>query len=213
LLKFKKVFLTFLAWILIAPLANSLTGMAHPVRAIFMLPILPIFSAVGVIISISFFSKRIYFRYLYTFLLTLVIVTSLVAFGFRYFVLYPVVSDWNWQMGYKCLYQELTELESQADIIYVSKLYGEPHIFYLFYRQYDPARYQKGEDVVRYDREDHWVNVDRIGQYYFVQEPNQVSLGNKDLLALSLREFSFENKILTTLKYRNGQTAFLILGK
>ena len=213
LFKLKRDFFILLSWLLIAPLANSLTGMAHPVRAIFMLPILPIFSAVGVTISISFFSKRIYFRYLYNFLLMLVIGASLVAFGVRYFVLYPAVADWNWQMGYKGLYQELAKLEPQAGKIYVSKFYGEPHIFYLFYHQYDPAKYQNGENVLRYDREDYWVNVDRIGQYYFVQEPNKVSLDNKDSLALSLQEFSFENKILTTIKYRNGQTAFLILGK
>lgn len=213
LFKFKKIFLTLLAWLLIAPLANSLTGATHPVRAIFMLPILPIFSAVGVIISISFFSKRIYFRYLYTFLLVLVISTSLVAFGIRYFVLYPVVTDWNWQMGYKGLYQELTKLESQVDKIYVSKFYGEPHIFYLFYQKFDPHKYQTGEEIVRYDREDRWVNVDRIGKYFFVQEPREIYLNPGEILAEPLQEFSFENKILTTIKYRNGQTAFLILVK
>ncbi len=212
-LKSKKDFLILLSWLLIAPLANSLTGTAHPVRAILMLPVFQILSATGIFSSFVFFLERKYFKFLYLVLLSLIILVSFAGFVIKYFIYYPIPAEWNWQMGYLELYQKLEVQEVKYEKIYISKFYGEPHIFYLFYRKFDPLKYQSGEEMERYDREDRWVNVDRIGQYYFAQEPNKVSLGNKDLLALPFQEFSFEGKILKTIKYRNGQTAFLIIGK
>ena len=52
----------------------------------------------------------------------------------------------------------------------MTKFYGEPHIFYLFFRQIDPSFLFEPSNVVRYTREDDWVNVDRIGRYYFREE-------------------------------------------
>jgi len=213
LFKLRKEFLFLIFWILLAPLANSLTGTAHPVRAILMLPIFQIFSAVGIIASIVFFRKRIYFRYIFSGLLALVILVSVGGFAVKYFLYYPQVANWNWQMGYKNLYQELFRLEGDYEKIYVSKFYGEPHIFYLFYRKFSPSSYQQNKDVIRHDREDKWVNVDQIGKYYFVQEPEQISLKDKELLALPLQEFSFQGETVESIKYKNGQTAFLILKK
>lgn len=213
LFKLKKEFLVLTSWILIAPLANSFTGPAHPVRAILMLPVFQIFSAVGIVTTISFFKQRKYFKYIFSILLFLIILVAFMGFIIRYFLYYPVVADWNWQMGYKDLFRQLSTMEENYEKIYISKFFGEPHIFYLFYQKYDPGAYQEGKEIVRYDREDLWVNVDKIGKYYFIQQPETVTLDNKELIALALKEFSFQGEIVGTVKYNDGRTAFLILEK
>ena len=210
-LKSKKEFLILLSWLLIAPLANSLTGTAHPVRAILMLPVFQILSATGIFSSFVFFLERKYFKFLYLVLLSLIILVSFAGFVIKYFIYYPIPAEWNWQMGYLELYQKLEVQEAKYEKIYISKFYGEPHIFYLFYRKFDPLKYQSGEEVERYDREDQWSNVDRIGKYFFVQEPGKISLKPGEILAESLQEFSFTGGISESLEYRNGQIAFLLL--
>lgn len=210
-LKSKKDFLILLSWLLIAPLANSLTGTAHPVRAILMLPIFQILSATGIFSSFVFFLERKYFKFLYLVLLSLIILVSFAGFVIKYFIYYPIPAEWNWQMGYLELYQKLEVQEAKYEKIYISKFYGEPHIFYLFYRKFDPLKYQGGEEVERYDREDRWSNVDRIGKYFFVQEPGKISLKPGEILAEPLQEFSFAGGISESLEYRDGRIAFLLL--
>ena len=210
-LKSKKEFLILLSWLLIAPLANSLTGTAHPVRAILMLPVFQILSATGIFSSFVFFLERKYFKFLYLVLLSLIISVSFAGFVIKYFIYYPIPAEWNWQMGYLELYQKLEVQEAKYEKIYISKFYGEPHIFYLFYRKFDPLKYQSGEEVERYDREDQWSNVDRIGKYFFVQEPGKISLKPGEILAEPLQEFSFAGGISESLEYRDGRIAFLLL--
>jgi len=213
LYRFKKAFLLLFLWISIAPIANSLTGTAHPVRAILMLPVFLILSACGLFYSFNLLKERKYFNKIYLFLIILVVLTSFCVFTFKYFVLYPIISDWNWQMGYKQLFAKLASQDAKYNKIYISKFYGEPHIFYLFYTKFDPLKYQKGEGVIRYDREDQWVNVDQIGKYYFAQEPQKINLEENELLVLPYQEFSFNTNIVDVVKYKDGKTAFLITKK
>ncbi|MDP3888603.1 MAG: glycosyltransferase family 39 protein [bacterium] len=209
----KRIFIFLLAWLLIGPLANSFTGTAHPVRSLLMLPVFPVLTAVGLGLTFEIFGKRKYLNYIFPFLFILLITVSSGSFLFKYFTYYPLVSNWNWQMGYENLYQDLSKLEPTTGKIYVSKFYGEPHIFYLFENKYDPKSYQKNTGVVRYDREDLWTNVDQIGKYYFVQDPKQIVLGDNDILVVSPQEGSFGGEILESVKYNNGEIAFLIYRK
>ncbi|MGB9706530.1 MAG: glycosyltransferase family 39 protein [Microgenomates group bacterium] len=196
-------------WILISPIANSFTGPAHPVRAVFLLLAAPILSAGGV----TFVWERIKKQKIKTgFLLGILLISflSFRRFLIDYFLFYPQAHTSTWQAGYRPLYQKLALLEKNYDEILVTKFYGEPHIFYLFYRQYNPESCQKGIEVIRYDREDKWVNVDRIGKYYFIERINPENLKKGQLIAISPQEFNFKLYILDEVKYPNGKTAFLI---
>jgi hypothetical protein len=50
-----------------------------------------------------------------------------------------------------------------------SQRYGEPHIFYLFYTQYDPAKYQNNPTLVRY-AQSNWRWVDHLDNVYFIND-------------------------------------------
>lgn len=199
-------------WILIAPLANSLTGTAHPVRAIFMLPVFQIVSAIGLMGIYETIRLNEKYRKLFIVICAMIISSNISFFSNGYFKVYPTVMEWTWQGGYKGLYQYLAKNENNFNRIFITKYYGEPHIFYLFYSGYDPSIYQKNINIIRYNREDLWTNVDRIGKYYFVQEPKTVELSSGDILVTAPEE-EILGKTTEMIKYTNGETAFVLQTK
>lgn len=210
LLRFRRTLSILFLWLFLAPLANSFTGEAHPVRAIFLLPAFQIFTAAGVVWTLSFLGKTRWAKIFFIGIFLMVVTVSLRGFLVDYFVFYPSRHTSTWQAGYKQLYPKLTHFERDYEKIFVSKFYGEPHIFYLFYQRFDPQKYQEGAGVVRYDRPDRWVNVDRIGQYFFIQEVALESVEKGSLLAVPQEEILPGVKILDEIKYKNGKTAFVI---
>jgi len=95
----------------------------------------------------------------------------------------------------------------QCAQIRISKFYGEPHIFYLFYRQFDSGKYQQNQEVVRYDREDRWVNVDQIGKYYFFEK---IDFDTPGLVALAVFDSQPDLAPKDEIFYSNGEMAFKI---
>ncbi|MGB9911228.1 MAG: ArnT family glycosyltransferase [Microgenomates group bacterium] len=207
--KERKIFLFLVWWLLVSPIANSFTGTAHPVRAIFLLLLIPFLNAGGA----TMIWENIRNKKIKTVFLGGILFFSFISwknFLFDYFFSYPKVHTSTWQAGYKPLYQKLSLLEKDYERILVTKFYGEPHIFYLFYQKYDPKLYQEEKEVIRYDREDKWVNVDRIGKYWFIDDWRKIKLKTGELITISPQEINFEIELLEEIKYQDGKTAFLI---
>jgi 4-amino-4-deoxy-L-arabinose transferase-like glycosyltransferase len=205
--KKKKAFSLLVLWVTTAPIANSLTGEAHPVRALVLLPVFPILSALGISFAFSIIKRRGAETLLSIFLAAMVLLSCL-SYLTTYFVDYPQKPGSTWQEGYKSLYQKLYARDKDFDKVVVTKFYGEPHIFYLFYQKFDPQTYQENREVIRYERSDGWVNVDRIGEYYFVQDGREI--GGKVLYALTPRETSEDLEILDRIIWANGEISFVI---
>ncbi len=205
--KKKKNLILLGLWLLTAPIANSLTGEAHPVRALVLLPVFPILSALGIVYVFDLVKKR-KLRLLFNFGLGLILLIYSFGYLTTYFFDYSQEPGSTWQEGYKSLYQKLKEREEDYDKIVVTKFYGEPHIFYLFYRQFDPRIYQNDQDVVRYERSDRWVNVDRIGKYYFSQDGIEIS--GRVLYAIPSQEAGEGLEIIDEVLWQNGKPSFII---
>jgi hypothetical protein len=61
--------------------------------------------------------------------------------------------------------------------------------------------------VVRYDRPDRWVNVDRIGKYRFFEKPDWETPG---LVVLAAFESQPKKESLGEIYFPNGEIAFRI---
>lgn len=211
LIKEKREFLVLLTWLLAAPIANSFTGLAHPVRAIHLLPLFSIFTAGGVTFALLYLKKSKLMINLFKITLFLVILISGTGFLVNYFVFYPLVHTSTWQGGYPELYSKLVEYEKEYQKIIVSKFYGEPHIFFLFYSEFPPAIYQKGIEVVRYDREDRWVNVDKIGKYYFLEKIDFAEVEPGSLVVAVPKEVPEDWQVVDEVRWQDGEIAFKIV--
>jgi len=92
----------------------------------------------------------------------------LLNFGYylkKYYIVYPRDCSSDWQYGHKQAVNFAWENKDKYDKIYFSRDYGEPYIFFLFYTQYPPAKYQQLPKIraKRYN----WVWVDQFDKFYF----------------------------------------------
>ena len=145
-----KVFL--FGWWLLAPIPAAFTsGVPHAVRALNILPIPQILTALGLMK---------FFQYLKT--KTSVICYLLFAFCFlffvfnffyylnQYFVQLNYFTSWTWQYGYKEAIEEIQKIEPNFEKIVVSNQppLDQSYMFFLFYLKYDPKEYQKAGGTV-----------------------------------------------------------------
>ena len=97
--------------------------------------------------------------------------------------------------------------------IYFSKKYGEPHIFYLFFSGYDPAKYQNNPTLVRFEKSN-WRWVDRLDKIYFVNDwevKEKLKDENNALLITSPDSVPEGAKHLDTIYFLDGSKAFEIV--
>lgn len=139
------------SWVFIAPIAASpTTELPHAIRALVFLPVFQIFTAVGVLQFVSNLKqyilkndsniKGISVIFLATcyFLLATFNITYYLHMYFGH--MNNEVSE-SWQYGYKEAVVYTQNEGARYKKIIVSTKLEQPHMFFLFYLKYDPARY------------------------------------------------------------------------
>jgi hypothetical protein len=172
LVKFKKrSSQLIIAWFLLAPVASSLTREApHVLRSIVFLPMPQIISAVGLVSSFIWIKKRlkgsgIFLIGAYLFILLF----QIESYGQDAALVYREKYSWAWQYGYEEVVFYAKEHYSEYDKIIVTKKYGEPHEFFLFYWPWDPEKFQNDPNLIRF-YQSNWYWVDRFDKFYFVND-------------------------------------------
>jgi 4-amino-4-deoxy-L-arabinose transferase-like glycosyltransferase len=167
--------LVLLSWFYLAPIPSSLTREApHVLRSITFLPSPMIITAIGFVSSLSFLS-RFYKRNRpiinKTLVTAYIAVTFLFAYRYleNYFNLYKKEYSWAWQYGYEQVVDYAKENYSDYDKIVITKKYGEPHEFFLFYWPWPPRKYFTDPNLIRFEQSG-WFWVDRFDKFYFVND-------------------------------------------
>jgi len=151
-----------LTWFLLSPIASSLTREAPQVlRSAVMLPMPMVISALG----FGWVIKNKWAVTGYVLALLLFLENYLTA----YFTEYRLNYSWSWQYGYKEAVNYIKENYEKYDKIIVTKKYGEPHEFLLFYLQYAPSKFVNDPNLVRFFQSN-WYWVDRFDKFYFVND-------------------------------------------
>ncbi|MBU0572834.1 glycosyltransferase family 39 protein [Patescibacteria group bacterium] len=218
--------LLLLTWLFLAPIPSSLTREApHVLRAITMLPIPMIISASGFIALIEWFDKK------YRSLLIVAYIIILAAFArnylFEYFGDYRKDYSWSWQYGYEQAVSYVKQNYDQYDKVIVTKKYGEPHEFFLYFWPWNPSDYRNDENLIRFHQTD-WYWVDAFDKLYFVNDWEMPSEGatfvleskkeidcndSSCLLITSPGNYPYGWDKLDTIKFLNDVPAFEIYEK
>lgn len=135
-----------LAWLLLAPIASSLTiDSPHGLRAIILLPVLQIFTVLGIISVYNRFIKKQGFLIRIVFVLGLVglYIVSLGYFLWQYFLFYPEYTAEHWLDGHKEVVEKINNIKNKYDRVVFTISRGQPHIFYAFFTPVDPELYQQ----------------------------------------------------------------------
>lgn len=157
-----------LLWLILSPIPASITNESLTVlRATTMLPIPEILIALGIYFVLGKLPKN--FRLFGLIIYIMILIFSAESYLYNYFTSYRNTYSWSWQYGYKEVVSYAKNNYDKYDKIIVTKKYGEPHEYFLYYLKYDPARYLKDPGKVAFFQSN-WYWVDRFDKFYFVND-------------------------------------------
>jgi 4-amino-4-deoxy-L-arabinose transferase-like glycosyltransferase len=201
----------FLIFLLLAPLADSLTGKGHYARSFILIIPVVVFTAFGWYWFFNFLKNTkgrflslipvaVYFYFIGQFLL-------------NYFVYFPKKHSIYTYYPYKPLFSFLKEAEKNYQNFYISRELRDTkqYIFYLYYNKI-PADKYFAIDRDYYIEEDGWVKVERLGNYHFLDSKGDImSYPANSLLALAPKTIKTDSKPVKIIYYKDGKNiAFLV---
>jgi len=169
----KKVWLILILASL-APLPAALTfETPSTVRALLLTVPLSTIIGTGLVISFSYiksFSKRVFWPAVA--LSAVSLFYQFIYFLNSYFYLAQIHKPYAWQYAYNPLVKRVSVLEENYDRVVVTGMGGPPYIFFLFYKLYDPVKFQ--EEVHSQIGETDpfgFIHITGFGKYRFPKEP------------------------------------------
>lgn len=210
------------AWVLLAfiPVAATNDSIPHALRTLVAAPFYQLISGLGFVFSLKWFRKLSSFFKITAAVLLLVAVAANVGYYlYQYYQVYPVAYSRDWQYGYKQVVNYIGEHKNEYDEIVFTRHYGEPHMFTLFYLNYDPAKYQNSPNLNRFETND-WVWVLRFDKFYFPDLGDKGTQfadivkenpGKKLLFIGRAGDFPKEIPRKLSVNFLNGENAFDIV--
>lgn len=207
-----------LFWLLAAPLPAALTrDSVSAVRSFTMVIPLVFIVSVGiekVLISV----KRRRLKLVLGFLMAALYLVCLIRFLDLYFIHDPKFNSQDYLYGYREAIEYLSSRWDQKEKIIVTDKLGQPHIFFLFYTQYNPWEYQKIARLKENPYGDVGA-VEKIGKIEFrkIYWPDDRAAQNALFIGsefeLPLKDvLGYEEFVhVKDVKYLDGKTAFRIV--
>ncbi len=215
----EKNFQFLLLWLLLSPIPASLTNeSAAVIRATTMLPVPEILISIGFFWTLEKIGKN--YKWLFIASYVVILYVLLESYLVNYFTAYRTDYSYAWQYGYKEAVNYAKENYEKYDKIIVTKKYGEPHEYFLFFLSYDPAKYLSDEDKIAFFQSS-WYWVDKFDKFYFVNDWQVKDLKlesggsidckkSKCLLITSQGNKPIDWKKLKTIDFVSGKPAFEI---
>lgn len=210
------------AWVLLAfvPVAVTNDSIPHALRTLVAAPFYQLVSGFGFVFSLRWLKRSSFLvKGVLGILLFFAILVSIIYYLYNYYYIYPVAYSRDWQYGYKQAVDFINKHKNEYDEIVFTRHYGEPHMFTLFYLNYDPAKYQNIPNLDRFETND-WVWVLRFDKFYFPDLGDKgtqfadiikANPGKKLLFIGRGGDFPKEHQRLVSVKFLNGENAFDIV--
>lgn len=130
------------AWLLISPIPASVTrDIPHAIRVLPMLIPLVIMTAAGMYAVYEKLGSHSALKYTFAFVMFLCGVFSAAHYFHQYDVHLPYERSKDWVYGRQQLVEYVEEHKDKYKNIVISTSLEWPHIFFLYYSKYDPAKY------------------------------------------------------------------------
>lgn len=120
----------------------------------------------------------------------------------------------TWQYGYRQVVDFLHSHYTEYDQVVITKKYGEPHEFILFYWPWNPRQYQT-DPLLKWDYHADWYWVNAFDKFVFTNdwEISTQQYPPKTLLITSPGNYPLggNHRLLQTITYPTGEPAFDII--
>ena len=207
----KKKHWLILVWLFLAPLPAAITfETPSAIRAILMILPLSAAIALGVNATIKRFPRL-------SLILATLFVINFFAYLDAYFVHSPVNQPYEWQGGYKQLVSKVNELMPNYDKALITDSRGTAYIYFLFYNQYDPAKWQAQSPSSMTERDKFgFSSINHLDNLYFIGETCPAKTPEDRVLYVCTQEKNPSTGFLQVgeaINYDDGQPAFILFAK
>jgi len=212
----------FIGWIILAAIPVSITfdSIPHALRNLVVLPSYQLLSGFGFVCLADLLGKKkAWLKYGFISLSAIVLIIQFSHYLKLYFIDYPVKYSQDWQYGYKQVMEYVSQNQDKYDRVIITRHFGEPHIFTLFWLKYPPKKYQNSDNLVRFQSYD-WVWVTQFDKYLFpdLGDPgtavddfrSQFQDKGKTLIIGRPGDFDAKDPVLLKVNFLNGDDAFMI---
>ena len=193
-------YLFLLIWYLIGLIPSIITIGDFPTLRLFLIIPLPFIAT-----ALSLHKKILPYFFI-------IIIFSFISYINIYTKSYTTNYSQSWQYGYKEMSEYVKDNYSKYDQILITKKYGEPHEFLLYYLKYNPIIYQQ---TAKTDYHASWYWVNSFDKFVFINDweikDKTKILDNKTLLITSPNNFNTNAKILKTINFLDNTPAFDIV--
>lgn len=203
------------AWLALAPLADSATGDGHYSRYLVILPAIQLTAAYGAVTLVDNLRK---IKPILAGALIALVLFEFVSFAVSYTSYFPAAYARYSHYGYKVLFAKISTLKDTYDNFILSSRVNDTkhYIFYLFYNAYDPALYQSRKTMAVTPEDNGWLRVARIDSLYFVPAisiPDElVKSGTYHLLLIGAPgEFSEKVVVKYAIRDHFGKPIFYLI--
>lgn len=211
-----------ISWLLLVfiPVAITVDSIPNALRTVLAVIPYEIFTAVGFWETFTVLKKKRAKIILFVVTFGLLIV-QFIPYLNNYYNIYPKLYSRDWQYGYKQAASYIKDHYNDYDMIVFSRTYGEPHMFTLFFLNWDPAKYQNDPNLVRFEA-NNWIWVLKFDKFYFpdlgdtgtkYQDIVAENPGKKILLIGKPGDFPENLPTLKEINFLNGEAAFRIVEK
>lgn len=210
------------SWILLGFIPVSVTNdsIPHALRTLITLPSFLIICGFGATKGWEWFKQKIgTLKLVIPAIFGVVVIFSVYSYLHQLFYVYPKEYSRDWQYGYKEAVEYIKENQDNYDQIVFSRHYGEPHMFTLFFLEYDPAKFINNPNLNRFETYD-WVRVLKFDKYYFpdlgdkgtkFEDIIKESKDKKLLFIGKPGDFPIDIPRLRKINFLNGNPAFEII--
>lgn len=207
------------SWLLLGFVPVSVTNdsIPHALRTLLVVPFYHLVSAFGFFVSINWVKKfGVRFQFLSVVLMLIVVLISVSYYLNQYYNIYPIAYSKDWQYGNKQVIEYIKQHGNEYDLIVYTRHYGEPHMFSLFYLNYDPNQYQNNKNLVRFETYD-WVRVLKFDKFYFpdlgdkgtgFEDVIKENSGKRILFIGRQNDFPTSANRVHTINFLNGEKVF-----
>lgn len=198
-------------WILIAPLASSITYQTpHALRALNMVIPLTLLMGYGFYILFNYLKQK--WRFL-IFVIMIILTFESIHYLESYYIHYPKRYPLAWEYGFKEMVEKLGKYEHLYNNVVITDRYDQPYILVLFYKKYDPRKYQPQALLSPRDKFN-FGTVRNFDKYHFRPIlPEEINKSENTLFVGTDQEISKNANIIDKVIYPNGKTAFIFAKK
>jgi len=211
------------SWLLLAfiPVAVTVDSTPNALRTILAVIPYEMLTAIGFWEIFKTIGKRKFMKAILISVTVFLLLIQVRSYLNNYYNVYPKLYSRDWQYGYGEAVGYIGEHYSDYDLIVFTRAYGEPHMFTLFFLNWDPAKYQNDPNLDRFDA-NNWIWVLKFDKFYFpdlgdtgtrYQDIVSANPGKKILFIGKPGDFPEEVPVLEQINFLDGSGAFKIVQK